>query len=98
MSHFFKDVETVLPEVNKNVTENKNEMEIEQIKDKMVTHQDLEDLANAFKESVAASFKENNEKLKTEMIDFLKHENIASNVILDEDPVENNDEKKEGEN
>lgn len=92
--HFFKDVEKVIPQ--------KVEVETQHINNNVVTHEDLETLANAFKESVTESIKANNEKLKQEMVDFLKHNNIASGMLKDEagndatiEPIEN---EKEGEN
>ena len=76
--HFLNDVEKVIP---------KNEEPIvEQIPTNIVTHEDLETLSNAFKDSINETIKQNNEKFKAELIDFLKHEGIASNM-LDTEPT-----------
>ena len=80
--HFFADVEKVIPQ-------NVESVESQKVESNIVTHEDLETLANAFKESVAESIKANNEKLKMEMVDFLKHNNIASNILEAEEEPEN---------
>ena len=79
--HFLNDVEKVIP---------KEEPIVEQIPSKIVTHEDLEILSNAFKDSINETIKQNNEKFKAELIDFLKHEGIASNML-------DNDQAKEPE-
>lgn len=93
--HFFEDVERVIPHEVENVESN-------QVPSNVITHEDLENLANAFKENVAESIKANNEKLKSEMLDFLKHNKIASDMLEGEEakePVDNEETKeKEGEN
>ena len=92
--HFFNDVEKVIPQEVESV-------ESEQIQSNVITHEDLENLANAFKENVAETIKANNEKLKSEMLDFLKHNNIASDMLNSKDEVEetiDNDEDMKGEN
>lgn len=93
--HFFEDVEKVIPHEVESV-------ESKQVASNVITHEDLENLANAFKENVAESIKANNEKLKSEMLDFLKHNKIASDMLEGEEaeePVDNEETKeKEGEN
>lgn len=93
--HFFEDVEKVIPHEVESVESNK-------VPSNVITHEDLENLANAFKENVAESIKANNEKLKSEMLDFLKHNKIASDMLEGEEatePVDNEETKeKEGEN
>lgn len=93
--HFFEDVEKVIPHEVETV-------ESKQVPSNVITHEDLENLANAFKENVAESIKANNEKLKSEMLDFLKHNKIASDMLEGEEakePVDNEETKeKEGEN
>lgn len=93
--HFFEDVEKVIPHEVEAV-------ESKQVSSNVITHEDLENLANAFKENVAESIKANNEKLKSEMLDFLKHNKIASDMLEGEEakePVDNEETKeKEGEN
>ena len=92
--HFFSDVEKVIPQEVESV-------ESEQIQSKVITHEDLENLANAFKENVVETIKANNEKLKAEMLDFLKHNNIASDMLNSKDEAEDtvdNVEDTKGEN
>ena len=90
--HFFADVEKVIPQ-------NVERVESQKVEGNIVTHEDLETLANAFKESVAESIKANNEKLKMEMVDFLKHNNIASNILEADEETDDTgtNEEKEGE-
>lgn len=76
--HFLDDVEKVTPK--------KDEPIVEKIPTNIVTHEDLETLSNAFKDSINETIRQNNEKFKAELIDFLKHEGIASNM-LDSDPA-----------
>ena len=80
--HFLDDVEKVIP---------KEEPIVEKIPTNIVTHEDLETLSNAFKDSINETIKQNNEKFKAELIDFLKHEGIASNM-LDIDPTKETEE------
>lgn len=80
--HFLDDVEKAMPK--------KEEPIVEQIPTNIVTHEDLETLSNAFKDSINETIKQNNEKFKAELIDFLKHEGIASNML-------DNDQAKEPE-
>ena len=89
--HFLDDVEKV--------TSKKEEPIVEKIPTNIVTHEDLETLSNAFKDSINETIKQNNEKFKAELIDFLKHEGIASNM-LDNDQANNpvKDPEKEPEN
>lgn len=80
--HFLDDVEKVVPKAEEPI--------VEQIPTNIVTHEDLETLSNAFKDSINETIKQNNEKFKAELIDFLKHEGIASNML-------DNDQAKEPE-
>jgi len=80
--HFLDDVEKVVPKAEEPI--------VEQIPTNIVTHEDLETLSNAFKDSINETIKQNNEKFKAELIDFLKHEGIASNML-------DNDQSKEPE-
>ena len=80
--HFLDDVEKVVPKAEKPI--------VEQIPTNIVTHEDLETLSNAFKDSINETIRQNNEKFKAELIDFLKHEGIASNML-------DNDQAKEPE-
>lgn len=81
--YFLNDVEKVIPK--------KEEPIVEQIPTNIVTHEDLETLSNAFKDSLNETIRQNNEKFKAELIDFLKHEGIASNM-LDNDQAKEPDE------
>lgn len=80
--HFLDDVEKVVPKHEETI--------VEQIPTNIVTHEDLETLSNAFKDSINETIRQNNEKFKAELIDFLKHEGIASNML-------DNDQAKEPE-
>ena len=80
--HFLDDVEKVVPKHEESI--------VEQIPTNIVTHEDLETLSNAFKDSINETIRQNNEKFKAELIDFLKHEGIASNML-------DNDQAKEPE-
>lgn len=80
--HFLDDVEKVVPKHEEPI--------VEQIPTNIVTHEDLETLSNAFKDSINETIRQNNEKFKAELIDFLKHEGIASNML-------DNDQAKEPE-
>lgn len=90
--HFLDDVEKVVPK--------KEEPIVEQIPTNIVTHEDLETLSNAFKDSINETIKQNNEKFKAELIDFLKHEGIASNMLdkdqatETEEPIEDEERKE----
>ena len=77
--HFLDDVEKVVPKAEEPI--------VEQIPTNIVTHEDLETLSNAFKDSINETIKQNNEKFKAELIDFLKHEGIAS-TMLEKEPTE----------
>ena len=89
--HFLDDVEKVIP---------KEEPIVEKIPSNIVTHEDLETLSNAFKDSINETIKQNNEKFKAELIDFLKHEGIASNMLDNdqakepEDPIDEEERKE----
>lgn len=89
--HFLDDVEKVVLKAEEPI--------VEQIPTNIVTHEDLETLSNAFKDSINETIRQNNEKFKAELIDFLKHEGIASNM-LDNDQANNpvKDPEKEPEN
>ena len=80
--HFLDDVEKAMPKHEEPI--------VEQIPSNVVTHEDLETLSNAFKDSINETIRQNNEKFKAELIDFLKHEGIASNML-------DNDQAKEPE-
>lgn len=80
--HFLDDMEKVVPKTEEPI--------VEQIPTNIVTHEDLETLSNAFKDSINETIRQNNEKFKAELIDFLKHEGIASNML-------DNDQAKEPE-
>lgn len=80
--HFLDDVEKAMPKHEEPI--------VEQIPTNIVTHEDLETLSNAFKDSINETIRQNNEKFKAELIDFLKHEGIASNML-------DNDQAKEPE-
>lgn len=90
--HFLDDVEKVIPK--------KEEPIVEQIPTNIVTHEDLETLSNAFKDSINETIRQNNEKFKAELIDFLKHEGIASNMLDNdqaketEEPIEDEERKE----
>ena len=88
--HFLDDVEKVVPKHEEPI--------VEQIPTNIVTHEDLETLSNAFKDSINETIRQNNEKFKAELIDFLKHEGIASNMLDNdqakelEEPIEEKEE------
>lgn len=78
--HFLDDVEKVTPKHEEPI--------VEQIPSNVVTHEDLETLSNAFKDSINETIRQNNEKFKAELIDFLKHEGIASDMLDNEQAKE----------
>lgn len=90
--HFLDDVEKAMPKHEEPI--------VEQIPTNIVTHEDLETLSNAFKDSINETIRQNNEKFKAELIDFLKHEGIASNMLDNdqakepEEPIEDEERKE----
>lgn len=86
--HFLDDVEKAMPKAEEPI--------VEKIPNNIVTHEDLETLSNAFKESINETIKQNNEKFKAELIDFLKHEGIASDM-LEKEPTKEPEEPIEEE-
>lgn len=83
--HFYEAIETIKP---------KEEVKVEQTQPvNQVTQKDIEDLKNAFAEQMKAEL----EKSRSEMLEFLRQQNIETNND-DEDKkevVDNNEEKKE---